>query len=62
MRDRLFIIIAGAVGGLLAVILVLLGNPADMGCFLLILLVAAPAFIFFSQEGPGSMAAPRAFY
>ena len=38
MRDRLFIIIAGAVVGLLAVILVLLGNPANMGfciaCFI----------------------------
>ncbi len=38
MRDRLFIIIAGAVVGLLAVILVLQGNPANMGfciaCFI----------------------------
>ncbi len=38
MRDRLFIIIAGAVVGLLAVILVLSGNPANMGfciaCFI----------------------------
>lgn len=38
MRDRLFIIIAGAVVGLLAVVLVLLGNPANMGfciaCFI----------------------------
>ncbi|MDW7740427.1 MAG: YedE family putative selenium transporter [Bacillota bacterium] len=38
MRDRLFIIIAGAVVGLLAVILVLMGNPANMGfciaCFI----------------------------
>ncbi len=29
--------------------------------FLLVLLLAAPAFIFFSTEGPGSMAAPVAF-
>ncbi len=38
MRDRLFIIIAGSVVGLLAVILVLQGNPANMGfciaCFI----------------------------
>jgi len=38
MRDRLFIIIAGAVTGLLAVILVMQGNPANMGfciaCFI----------------------------
>ncbi len=38
MRDRVFIIIAGAVVGLLAVILVLQGNPANMGfciaCFI----------------------------
>ena len=38
MRDRLFIIIAGAVVGLLAVVLVLQGNPSNMGfciaCFI----------------------------
>ncbi len=38
MRDRLFIIIAGAVVGLLAVILVMQGNPVNMGfciaCFI----------------------------
>ncbi len=38
MRDRLFIALAGAVVGLLAVILVLQGNPANMGfciaCFI----------------------------
>ncbi len=38
MRDRLFIIIAGAVVGLLAVVLVLQGNPVNMGfciaCFI----------------------------
>ncbi len=38
MRDRLFIIIAGSVVGLLAVVLVLQGNPANMGfciaCFI----------------------------
>jgi len=38
MKDRLFIIAAGAVTGLLAVLLVLQGNPANMGfciaCFL----------------------------
>lgn len=32
-------------------------GPA-LAVFLLILLVAAPAFIFFSEEGPGSMSAP----
>jgi uncharacterized protein len=38
MRDRIFIILAGAVVGFLAVILVVLGNPANMGfciaCFI----------------------------
>jgi uncharacterized protein len=38
MRDRIFIIVAGAVVGLLAVLLVLQGNPANMGfciaCFI----------------------------
>ncbi len=38
MRDRLFIIIAGGIVGLLALILVLFGNPANMGfciaCFI----------------------------
>jgi len=38
MRDRMFILIAGAVTGLLAVIMVLQGNPANMGfciaCFI----------------------------